>query len=56
VATAGGLVFEYFTGVGGPRKARTQRDIIGVTLTMRDSDGTTVTFTTRMYPGKVSSS
>lgn len=57
VATAGGLVFEYFTGVGGAAKSSyASGDIIGVTLTMRDSDGTTVTFTTRMYPGKVSSS
>ncbi len=55
VATAGGLVFQYFDSYNGSDTGSYSpgtTTIIGVTLTMRDSDGTSVTFTSRIYPGK----
>ncbi len=47
-----GLTFQYFTGVtGAAGSTYTTGDIIGIILTMRDSDGTAVPFTTRIFPG-----
>ncbi len=55
VAPSSGLVFQYRTGVGGTAKSTyATGDIIDITLTMQDSDGSTVTFTTSVFPGKIS--
>jgi prepilin-type N-terminal cleavage/methylation domain-containing protein len=54
VAPSSGLVFQYRTGVGGAAKSTyAAGDIIDITLNMQDSDGSTVTFTTSVFPGKI---
>ncbi|MDQ7830134.1 MAG: type II secretion system protein [Desulfovibrionaceae bacterium] len=54
VASANGLTLQYRTGVAGvPDSSYADGDIIDITLNMRDSDGSTVTFTTSVFPGKI---